>query len=197
MTKLIRKANNPINMIAVFGLLVEAIAVASLSSSAINQDQLTFIVWFIIIFPLLLLTCFMFLVINHPGKLYSPMDYKNSQDFMDVIGLKIATSVIKINSDAISELAALDIELIPFWERINHRSSEDGMNKLKTLETWVKKLEQQVSKSQSEDKISNMSALREVYMKYLEQARLCYASGQQYQKVRERVISGLDSIRKK
>lgn len=191
-TKLVR---NPLGLIALFVLLVEAIAGYVATSSVLADPQREILVWFVVIYPVLVLFCFVFLVIRHPGKLYSPSDFDDQNHFMEVLGLKVESAIEKISYEAEGALAALDIELIPIWEARSFNRPEDSERKLQVLKECIDRLEHQVAQSTDGLKAGSVSALRRVYMQYLEHAREHYASSSPYQDIKQRVIRGLEAIR--
>ena len=62
---------NPIGVIGVFLVLVEAIASIVIVQSTLEKSQNTILVWFIVLFPCLVLGVFYLLVTKHHEKLYS------------------------------------------------------------------------------------------------------------------------------
>lgn len=79
---------NPLGIIALFVSLIYGFACLVLSTSISNlrtpEERLP-LIWFIIIFPLIILVGFMFLVMKHHGKLYSPSDYGDTESFLKTI----------------------------------------------------------------------------------------------------------------
>ena len=67
------RVNNPLTVIAIFSMLTEASAAVSLPY--IDRENQKMYVWFLIVFPSILITLF-FLTLNFNNKtLYTPMDY--------------------------------------------------------------------------------------------------------------------------
>ena len=76
-------ARNPIGIIALFIVLVYALA----SLVTINAENLTPterlpLIYFLILFPLLVLGAFVWLVTRHSEKLYSPSDFRDEENYM-------------------------------------------------------------------------------------------------------------------
>jgi hypothetical protein len=71
-------ARNPLGLIALFVLLIEAIAGYVAISEVLADPQRQVLVWFVVLYPVLVLACFVYLVIFHPGKLYGPSDFNVS-----------------------------------------------------------------------------------------------------------------------
>jgi hypothetical protein len=188
-------ARNPLGLIALFVLLIEAIAGYVAISEVLADPQRQVLVWFVVLYPVLVLACFVYLVIFHPGKLYGPSDFNDQAHFMQVLGLKVETAIENISYEAEAALTALDIELIPIWEAESLKRPEDGERKLQVLRECVERLERQVAKSSGSSKVASISALRRVYIQYLEHARRHYASSIPYQEIRKQVLKGLEAIR--
>lgn len=75
---------NPIGVIGIFLVLTEAIASIVIVKSTLNDLQNTILVLFISLFPCLILGVFYILVTRHHEKLYSPSDYKDEQNFVNI-----------------------------------------------------------------------------------------------------------------
>lgn len=77
-------SSNPLGIIALFISLLYGLGTIVLSSNISNlktdYERLP-VIWFIIIFPILILITFLFLVIRHHEKLYAPKDYKDQSVF--------------------------------------------------------------------------------------------------------------------
>jgi hypothetical protein len=81
-------AKNPLGLIALFVSLIYGFACLVLSTSLNNlngQDERLPLVWFIIVFPIFILITFIYLVINHHGKLYAPSDFSNEENFVKTL----------------------------------------------------------------------------------------------------------------
>lgn len=76
-------ARNPLGIIALFIVLVYALA----SLVTINAGNLTLterlpLIYFLILFPVVVLVVFVWLVIRHSEKLYGPSDFRDERNFM-------------------------------------------------------------------------------------------------------------------
>jgi ABC-type transport system involved in multi-copper enzyme maturation permease subunit len=79
---------NPLGIIALFVSLIYGFACLVLSTSISNLNEISErlpLIWFIILFPIIILICFVFLVTKHHGKLYSPSDYGNAESFLKTL----------------------------------------------------------------------------------------------------------------
>ncbi|ARI77168.1 hypothetical protein [Halobacillus mangrovi] len=74
---------NPLGIIGLFISFIYAVSalVLTLSEQWLTLNQTWALVWFIVLFPILILIAFLYLVINHHQKLYSPSDYKDESNF--------------------------------------------------------------------------------------------------------------------
>jgi hypothetical protein len=79
---------NPLGIVALFISLIYGFACLVLSTSLNNlqgdQERLP-LIWFIIIFPIIILISFIYLVIYHHEKLYSPSDFKEDDAFIKIL----------------------------------------------------------------------------------------------------------------
>lgn len=77
-------AKNPLGIIALFISLIYGFAslVLGLSSSNLAPSERIILIWFIVLFPILILITFVFLVIKHHQKLYSPSDFRDDESFL-------------------------------------------------------------------------------------------------------------------
>lgn len=76
-------SRNPLGIIALFIVLVYGFAslVTVFIGSLSSMEKLP-LIYFLILFPVLVLGAFVWLVSEHSDKLYGPSDYKNEENFM-------------------------------------------------------------------------------------------------------------------
>lgn len=76
-------SRNPLGIIALFIVLVYGIAalVFGLSGAQLDTMQKWPLIWFLVLFPVLVLLLFGWLVASHHTKLYSPTDYLDKEGF--------------------------------------------------------------------------------------------------------------------
>lgn len=79
----LRSAKNPIGVIGLFLVLVEAIAAFVIVQSSLPEKLNSILVLFIVFFPCIVLFVFYLLVTKHHEKLYSPSDYKDEKNFVN------------------------------------------------------------------------------------------------------------------
>ena len=77
-------ARNPLGIIALFIVLIYAFAslVVGFSNKLTATERLP-VIWFLILFPALVLIVFAWLVSRHHAKLYSPADYRRDSAFIE------------------------------------------------------------------------------------------------------------------
>ena len=77
-------ARNPLGIIALFIVLVYGFACLLFNATSINLSpaERSPLIWFIVIFPVLVLILFGWLVSRHHNKLYAPMDFRDDESFI-------------------------------------------------------------------------------------------------------------------
>lgn len=118
---------NPLGIIALFVSLIYGFACLVLSTSLNNlhgREERLPLIWFIILFPCLILIVFTFLVVKHHKNLYAPSDFKDEKNFVDTfIGHSSVTKDLeKVNLEIKSLVSEEGSELLV--EKINRISSE-------------------------------------------------------------------------
>ena len=80
-------SKNPLGIIALFIVLVYGIAalVLGLSSNNLQSDERLPIIYFLVIFPAIVLIVFYRLVVHHHVKLYAPSDFPDKEGFYRVL----------------------------------------------------------------------------------------------------------------
>jgi hypothetical protein len=76
-------ARNPLGVVALFLVLVYAIAglLVKFSGDILSTGQKWPLVWFLVVFPVLVLGVFYWLVTKHTTKLYAPSDFKSEESY--------------------------------------------------------------------------------------------------------------------
>jgi len=92
-------AKNPLGIIALFIVLVYGFAalVAAFASSLSEAERLP-LIWFLVLFPVLVLTVFGWLVSRHARKLYGPSDYKDEENYIRMQVEHLEAKVEKVDS---------------------------------------------------------------------------------------------------
>jgi len=78
-------SRNPLGIIALFIVLVYGIAALVLSTSINNLEpnERMPLIWFLVVFPVLVLFAFLWLVTKFPRTLYSPKDFQTEAGFLE------------------------------------------------------------------------------------------------------------------
>ncbi len=87
----IKLSRNPLGIIALFIVLVYAIAGTIFSTSAQTYERVILLV-FLVLFPLIVFAAFYVLVTQHHDKLYAPSDFSSDKHFVELIEKRIASS---------------------------------------------------------------------------------------------------------
>lgn len=79
------KINNPLTIIAIFAGLAEVAGTAALS--LMDGETQKIFIWFVMLFPAVLVILF-FITLNFNAKvLYAPSDFKDEENFLDTLGV--------------------------------------------------------------------------------------------------------------
>ena len=80
-------SRNPLGIIALFIVLVYGFAclLFGFSADTLTPDERTPLIWFVVLFPVLVLILFGWLVSRHHKKLYSPRDYRDDKSFLQTV----------------------------------------------------------------------------------------------------------------
>lgn len=140
---------NPLGIIALFVSLIYGFACLVLGTSLNNfqgaAERLP-LIWFIILFPVLILIAFTYLVIYHHKKLYAPSDYKDENNFVNAfVGNKeVSSDLEKVNDQVKSliteqpkeNLIASINKISNDIEKIKEKSEKIQFNNLWRLNHW-------------------------------------------------------------
>lgn len=85
MIEKITKINNPLTIIAIFAGLAEVAGTVALGF--LDRDAQNIFIWFVMLFPAVLVALF-FLTLNFNAKvLYAPSDFKDEKNFLNTLGV--------------------------------------------------------------------------------------------------------------
>lgn len=133
---------NPLGIIALFIALIYGCATLSLGMTAANltSDERQIIIWFIVIFPVVVLFVFYLLVTKHHVKLYSPRDFKNDDSFLKTLSVKQQEKRL---DDDIMSLESVDLIKSELKKPQNEEVffSRSGKGKTEEISTVVNELE--------------------------------------------------------
>jgi CheY-like chemotaxis protein len=93
-------ARNPLGIIALFIVLVYGFAalVTGFSASFTTSERLP-LIYFLIIFPILVLGVFGWLVSRHSNKLFAPSDFRNEDNYVRALTATASLAVASVKSD--------------------------------------------------------------------------------------------------
>jgi CheY-like chemotaxis protein len=97
-------AGNPLGIIALFIVLVYGSAgLVTAFAGSLTQEDRTPLIYFLVLFPVLVLGVFSWLVSRHSGKLFAPADFKDESNYVKmqlsaVASLSVASSKNPLNS---------------------------------------------------------------------------------------------------
>lgn len=82
-------SRNPLGIIALFIVLVYGMASLSLVFAKIPDSYFGIMLYFLVLFPVIVLFIFVYLVVWHTAKLFAPSDFANQQNYVDLINKEI------------------------------------------------------------------------------------------------------------
>ena len=84
-------ARNPLGIIALFLVLVYAMAVLmfGLTAQSLSENERLVVLLFIVLFPVLVLVVFYRLVTKHHNKLYAPSDWRDESLFLKAMNVEL------------------------------------------------------------------------------------------------------------
>ena len=105
-------ARNPLGIIALFIVLVYGLAalVTTFGSSFSTAERLP-LIYFLVIFPILVLTVFSWLVSKHSGKLFAPSDFRDEANYVKM-QLSAVASLTRATAKDNSPASEVDLRRI-------------------------------------------------------------------------------------
>lgn len=78
-------SKNPLGIISLFIVMVYGFAclLFGISAEALQSNEKIPLIWFVVIFPVIVLILFGWLVSKHHNKLYAPQDFRDDKAFLD------------------------------------------------------------------------------------------------------------------
>lgn len=134
----VKLSQNPLGIIALFIVLVYGIAalVLGLSSKSLEISERLPLVWFLVLFPVLVLIAFLWLVTKFPKSLYSPKDFQTEEGFLEWVKGSA--------SEKVQEIEALSKQLV----ELKQEPSTNDSNLQDTISTQeINDLEQTINDS--------------------------------------------------
>lgn len=79
-------ARNPLGIIALFIVLIYGVAgLVTASSGLLTSSERLPLIWFLVLFPIIVLIVFAWLVSRHSNKLYGPNDFKDDANYLKAL----------------------------------------------------------------------------------------------------------------
>lgn len=115
-----RLSRNPLGILALFLVLVYGFAclVVGLGTKSLNETERFPLIWFLVLFPILVLWIFYLLVTRHHRKLYAPSDYKDEKFFVTPMPEEVIQARVE------EEVSAAIAQQMPTTEPINAKLSQ-------------------------------------------------------------------------
>jgi hypothetical protein len=102
MIEKVKKISNPLTIIAIFAALAEVGGTSVISF--LNPDLQPIFMWFLVLFPTLLVTLF-FLTLNfNPRVIYAPSDFRNEVNFLKTLGGNYLDYHFEVNQDNLARI---------------------------------------------------------------------------------------------
>jgi CheY-like chemotaxis protein len=130
-------AKNPLGIIALFIVLVYGVAalVTGFGSSLSNTERVP-LVYFLVLFPVLVLFVFGWLVSKHANKLFGPGDFRNEENYVRILTATASLAVATAKND--DNVSAADLSAVVSTVRRTSLSDEfDSTSSWKTHVLWV------------------------------------------------------------
>jgi len=98
-------ARNPLGVIALFLLLVYGVAglVFSTAAKTLTPTERQPLIWFLVVFPILVLWLFGWLVARHHTKLYAPSDYGDAEGFFRALSVGEQRARLDAETEAVQK----------------------------------------------------------------------------------------------
>lgn len=116
------KVQNPLTIIAIFAGIAEVAGTTVLLGLPIGVQYI--FVWFVMAFPLILITAFFLILTFRHDVLYAPSDFQNEQLFMDNINRRIKKALDEAN-EIVAEVEAKVNEAVEAAEDASNNSNEN------------------------------------------------------------------------
>lgn len=103
-------ARNPLGIIALFIVLVYGLAcLVTAFTRSLTQGERIPLIYFLVVFPILVLAVFTWLVIKHSNKLFAPADFKDESNYVRM-QLAAVASLSVASSKNLTDTSAVNLE---------------------------------------------------------------------------------------
>lgn len=120
---------NPLTIIAIFAGISEISATAVLPF--ISESIQKIFIWFIILFPFILLLLFFITLWTKHQVLYAPSDYKSDENFLKVIpstGIEIKEKIIEDTNELVEEIKKPKKEKVQLYRESSYNYENPGFD---------------------------------------------------------------------
>jgi CheY-like chemotaxis protein len=104
-------SRNPLGIIALFIVLIYGLAALVTFSGSLTAAERLPLIWFLVLFPVLVLGAFSWLVSRHSGKLFAPGDFENEENYVRMQMTAVA-SLAAATTKTDSSIPETDIQMI-------------------------------------------------------------------------------------
>jgi len=136
MIEKINRISNPLTIIAIFAAIAETAGTVSLG--IVEQSLQSVFVWFVMLFPVLIVVAFFITLNCNPKVLYAPSDFQDEKNFIELI-----SDANRMTSDASSDAKQMlsDLKLLVESKatdnHLNPSEAEIAKDKIVTLEEKI------------------------------------------------------------
>jgi hypothetical protein len=131
-------SRNPLGIIALFIVLVYGVAgLVTAFASSLGPTDRTPLIWFLVLFPVLVLAVFAWLVSRHFEKLYGPADYKDEKHF---VAMQLAAAAsLAVASDRRGEQGGQELDFRTVIDAVLgvSRDGRIGGDSRQSMVLWV------------------------------------------------------------
>lgn len=148
-------AKNPLGIIALFIVLVYAMAcaVTAASGTAPQAERLP-LVYFLVLFPVLVLAVFGWLVSRHPLSLYAPSDFRKDEHYIAAAELRAAKAAAALTAASFSTGGPISPEEAASIAVTSVKEASSSASKSRSCVLWV------------DDRPENNSSLRDAFLEF-------------------------------
>ena len=130
-------ARNPLGIIALFLVLVYGLAAMVVAfAGSFTPDERTPLIWFLVIFPVLVLGIFGWLVSCHSNKLFAPSDFKDETNYVNM-QLAVVASLATASAKGAAPASEGDLDRIVESARRSTHTQVPGGDGWRRQILWV------------------------------------------------------------
>lgn len=125
MIEKVTRISNPLTIVAIFAALAEV--ASSVVLVALPQAVQETFVWFVMIFPHMLVALFFFVLYKKPEVMYAPSDFKDEKNFVTIIDKKAIALSEKNNNEILNSIGGGGA-IVASTDQSTGLASYDGLN---------------------------------------------------------------------